>query len=194
MAKKKPGRVAEAEICESGLCNVGNLLVRGDKVSFLSVERYQEFQKSGGSRREEDGRVIWEPEMPASDVVLPGGYVVVHDTTGNLLSKCDLYIVKWYSLQGVSVSDLPHRELSAARKYYGAKTPIKVGSVDVPDGSWSEVGDVQFIRYFRAGHAQDTYEHMFDPPVKVYDCDSPLAWRLPLPEGCIVDDRGFVWP
>lgn len=191
MAKMKPGRVAEAEVCESGLCDVGNMLVRGDRVSFLSVERVK---RSGAKREEVDGRVVWTPEMPKADVTLPKGYVVIHDTAGNLLSKCDLYIVKWHPNYGVSISDLPHQELADARKYYGDKTPIKVGSVDVPEGPWNVVGHVQLIRYFRAGHDQDYYEHEFDPPVELYDCERPLAWRLPLPQGCVVDDRGFVWP
>jgi hypothetical protein len=187
----QPGKVAEAEVCESGLCDVGNMLVRGDKVSFVSVERVR---KSGAKRKEVDGRVIWTPEMPKADIELPRGFVVIHDTAGKLLSPCDLYIVKWYSNKGVAVSDLPHDELASVREYYGAKTKIKVGLVEIPEGPWEKVGRVQLIRYFRAGKAEDTYEHEFDPPVDLFDCARPLAWRLPLPQGCVVDDRGFVWP
>jgi hypothetical protein len=189
------GRVAEAEVCESGVCDVGNLLVRGDKVSFISEEKWKRLKAAGFKRTEEEGRVIWTPYMPAADVKLPRGYVVVHDTTGALLSKCDLYIVKWYSNSGATPSELPHDELKAARDYFGPDTPIKCGSVDIPpDKAWRKLGRVRFIRYFRAGHQQDDYEHEFDPAVDLFDMKRPLAWRMPLPNGCVVDDRGFVWP
>lgn len=191
---QQAGRVAEAEVCESGTCNVGNLLVRGDRVSFVSCEKWKRLKTAGYRRREEGGRVIWTPRVPNSDVKLPRGHVVVHDTTGNLLSQCDLYIVKWHSKTGISSSELPHDELRVAREYYGDNVPIKCGSVDIPQGPWRKVGKVKFIRYFRAGQQQDTYEHEYEPAVLLCDSSRPLAWRLALPIGCVVDDRGFVWP
>ena len=190
----QPGRVAEAEVCETGMCDLGFMLIRGDRVSFVSEEKMTRLKAAGFKRVEENGRVIWTPRVPKADIVLPRGYVVVHDTHGVLLSKCDLYIVKWHSSGGLMPADLPHQQLKAAQSYYGAKTPIKCGQVDIPEGPWRELGRVSFIRYFRAGEQQDNYEHEFDPPVDLCDTKQPLAWRLPLPEGCSVDDRGFVWP
>ncbi len=190
----QPGRVAEAEVCESGLCDVGFMLIRGDKVSFVSEEKWLRLKAAGYKRVEENGRVIWTPRVPKPDIVIPRGYVLIHDTRGNLLSKCDLYIVKWHNAASILLSDLPHQQLKAAQTYFGAQTPIKCGSVDIPEGPWRELGPVRFIRYFRAGELQDDYEHEFDPAVDLCDTKQPLAWRLPLPEGCSVDDRGFVWP
>lgn len=189
------GRVAEAEVCESGTCSVGALLVRGDRISFVSVEQVK---RLGAKRSTKDGKVVWEPRVPPADVRVPRGYVLVHDTSGNLLSRCDLYVVKWHkrSLGSIEVpEDLPTSQLNAAKKYYGKSTPIRIGSVDIPEGPWKRIpGKISCIRYYRAGVDRDYYEHEFDPHVELYDCARPIAWRLPLPDGCVVDDRGFVRP
>lgn len=176
------------------MCDLGFMLIRGDHVSFVSEEKWLRLKAAGYKRVEEDGRVIWTPRVPKPDIAIPRGYVLIHDTRGNLLSKCDLYIVKWHNAASILLSDLPHQQLKAAQTYFGAQTPIKCGRVDIPDGPWRELGPVRFIRYFRAGKQQDDYEHEFDPPVDLCDQKQPLAWRLPLPDLCVVDDRGFVWP
>lgn len=188
--------VVEAEVCETGLCNIGHLLVRGDRVSFVSVEQ---MKKTGAKRSVNgDGRVIWDPSPPKSDVVIPKNYVVVHDTSGALLSSCDLYIVRWHRIYTSSASDVDEvspEVLAAAKKYYGARAPISVGSVEIPEGKWSRIpGKMALIRYRRYGVDQDDYEHVWEPSVSLYDCAQPIAWRLPLPEGCRVDERGFVRP
>lgn len=187
--------VVEAEVCETGLCNIGHLLVRGDRVSFVSVEQ---LEKSGAKRTVDDGRVYWDPAPPKSDVVMEKGYVVVHDPSGALLSSCDLYVVKWHRIYTSSVSDVDEvspEVLAAAKEYYGAKTPISVGSVEFPEGPWSRIaGKMALIRYRRYGVDQDDYEHVWDPSVSLFICKHPIAFRLPLPEGCVVDERGFVRP
>lgn len=187
--------VVEAEVCETGLCNIGHLLVRGDRVSFVSVEQ---LKRSGAKRKVVDGRVYWDPAPPKSDVTMERGYVVVHDTTNSLLSSCDLYIVKWhqiYTRDSSGLDEISPEALASAREYYGPKTPIRVGSVEMPEGPWSRIpGKMALIRYRRYGVDQDDYEHVWEPSVSLYDCARPIAYRLPLPEGCVVDERGFVRP
>jgi hypothetical protein len=185
--------VVEAEVCETGLCSIGHLLVRGDRVSFVSDEQVE---KSGAKRKvNSEGRVIWDPEPPKSDVPLPRNYVVVHDTTGNLLSKCDLYIVRYYPKRTSDVDEISAEEIAAARRYYGRNVRVSVGSVELPEGPWKKIrGKMSMIRYRRVGVDGDNYEHVWEPSVDLYDCENPYAFRLPLPEGCLVDERGFVRP
>lgn len=190
-------QIVEAEVCETGLCSVGHLLVRGDRVSFVSVEQ---LKKSGAKRTVNgDGRVIWDPEPPKSDVnSISSSYVVVHDTSGRLLSSCDLYIVKWhriYMRASNGAEEISPEAIAAAKKYYGRNVSIRVGSVEIPEGPWSRItGKMALIRYRRYGVDADDYEHVWEPSVSLYDCGHPMSWRLPLPEGCLVDERGFVRP
>lgn len=195
-------RIAEATICDAKGCYDGHLMVRGDQISFLSVQRWKQLQKQGYKREVEKGDVIWSPEMPESDVKLPSDFVLVHDTTGELLSKCDFYVLKWRGRRGAksmrnSIQTINEQLLEDAREYFVSESGRELrpghGSVEIPDGSWTKVASVQFIRYRRPGFVKP-FEHDYDPAVDVYDCMSPLAWRLPLPTGCVVDSRGFVWP
>ena len=195
-------RIAEATVCDAKGCDTGHLMVRGDQVSFLSVQRWKQLAREGYKREVSKGDVIWTPEMPESDVKLPANFVLVHDTTGSLLSKCDLYVLKWRGQKGTksasnSTYAINEQLLEDAREYFVSEDGRELrpghGSVEIPDGSWKKVARVQFVRYRRPGFVKP-FEHDYDPPVDVYDCLSPLAWRLPLPTGCVVDSRGFVWP
>lgn len=183
--------LVEAEVCDTGLCQVGHLLVRGDRVSFVSDEQVK---KSGAKRSVRDGRVYWDPEPPKSDVVMDNDYVVVHDPTGTLLAPCDMYLVRFFSptsnQEGISAD-----AIAAARRYYGKNERLVVGQVEFPEGPWKRIpGKMQMIRYRRWGDLGDSYEHVWEPSVSLYDCRKPIAWRMPLPEGCVVDARGFVRP
>lgn len=195
-------RIAEVTVCDDKSCDTGHLMVRGDQVSFLSVQRWSALQRQGYKREVVEGDVIWAPEMPESDVKLPPDYVLVHDTAGELLSKCDLYVLRWRGQTGnksgrKGAGSINEQLLEDAREYFvsengGALRP-GFGYVEIPEKSWTKVATVQFIRYRRPGFAKP-FEHDYDPAVEVHDCLSPLAWRLPLPSGCVVDSRGFVWP
>lgn len=194
-----PARIAEATVCDATGCDTGHLMVRGDRIGFLSQQRYKQLLREGYTRRVEQGSVIWEPEMPDSDVKLPAGYVLVHDTTGKLLSKCDLYVLRWRGqIRSQLGTNLVNEQLLAdARDYFvdadGGEIKPALGSVEIPAGSWTKVATVKFIRYRRAGHPKP-FEHEYEPAVEVHDSSRVLAWRLPLPTGCVVDSRGFVWP
>lgn len=195
-------RIAEATVCDNSGCYTGHLMVRGDQVSFLSVQRWSALQRQGYKREVDKGDVIWTPEMPESDVKLPAGYVLVHDTTGEILNKCDLYVLKWRGKTGSNpaksdTGSINEQLLRDAREYFVAESGRELtpghGAVEIPEGSWTKVASVQFVRYRRPGFPKP-FEHDYDPAVDVYDCMRPLAWRLPLPSGCVVDSRGFVWP
>lgn len=176
-------RVAVAKFCEDGSCSKGEILVRGDRVSFVSTEQVRRV-----------GRHKLDADKMPSDVVLPNDFVLVQDPTGELLSPCDVYVVRWHRQQ----TQKGHTNNSALRKhardYFGSRTPLQVGFVDIPESPWQRVATVQFIRYRRAGELQGMYEHEYEPRVSLFDSQKPLAWRLPLPEGCVINAHGFVKP
>lgn len=176
-------RLATTKICEDGYCELGELLVRGDRISFVSVEQVQ---RVGKHKR--------DPVAMPSDVVLPPSYVVVHDPTAALLNQCDMHFVKWRNERRKRAPSVRPELIQIARAYFGSRSTIVRGTVDIPKGPWHRECEVQFIRYRREGDDNRDYEHEYDVPVRLMYSTRPLAWRLPLPEGCIVNAHGFVRP
>lgn len=176
-------RLGTARICDSGYCELADLLVRGDRISFVSVEQVQRV-----------GRHKLDAVAMPSDVTLPESFVVVHDPTGTLLNKCDMYFVKWRSATRKRAPTVRPELIKIARAYFGSRSRITRGTVDIPKGPWHRECEVQFIRYRREGDDRGDYEHEYDVPVRLLYSTRPLAWRLPLPEGCVVNSHGFVRP
>lgn len=186
LAMLRPGvggepRVAEVEICDEKVCEIGHFLVRGDHVSFVSVEQVRRV-----------GEHKLDPHRMPSDIRLPRGYVVVNDPTGRLLSKCDVYVLPWRRKRSFSRQQVHARDLAAAREYFGTDD-LRNGEIVIPEKKWTRVARVAFIRYRRYGFTKP-FEHRYDPPVDLFQHARPLGWRLPLPEGCLIDSRGFVRP
>src|SRR5262245_41136563 len=141
-------RVAETEICDEVSCETVHLLVRGDRVSFVSLEQARKVGED--ARVVRDGIVSWKRPMP-SDAKLPPDYVMVNDAAGRLLSKCDIYVVKWRNAGRRETSEIHRSDLSAARDYFGSGAQIRSGFIEVPRGPWRRVGRVRLIRYMRYG-------------------------------------------
>lgn len=197
MSEETPaeGRLAEATVCDTGACYTSHLLVRGTHIEFVTVDQLRRYG-CGNGRQKAPKECRLDPRRVPSDVRLPRSHVLVHDTTGYLLDKCELYVVRWRGARRRNpTSDDP--AMIDAEKYFvtedGSPVPIRTGSVEIPDGAWRKVARVKYIRYRRAGY-QTPFEHEYDVPVDLEDTMRPLAWRLPLPEGCVVDNRGFVRP
>lgn len=189
------GRVAEAIVCEEDVCQTSHMLVRGTHIEFVTVDQIRAYGCGNGqSKAKKECRL--DPARLPSDVRIPRSHVLVHDTTGQLLSKCELYVVRW---RGAKTPRLQHQDpaIMDAEKYFmdqhGNPVPIRGGSVEIPEGPWRRVAKVKLIRYRRAGY-QKPFEHEYEVPVELEDTMRPLAWRLPLPEGCVIDNRGFVRP
>lgn len=173
------GRVAITEVCDEVSCQQSQLLVRGDRISFVSVEQVKKV-----------GRYPLDEEKMPSDVFLPEDFVVVHDTAGILFDRCHMHIVKWRKGRKRTMNGSD----PDVSKYFGKNAEIQVGDVEIPQGPWKKRGKIAFIRYRRTGNLKGNYEHDFDPCVFLYSTQRPLSWKLRLPNGCIVDERGFVRP
>jgi hypothetical protein len=180
-----PARAVEAEVCDSEACRTAPMMVRADQVQFVTPAQVR---KVGYHKLD-------TAKMP-SDLSIPAPYVLVHDTAGLLLSRCDLYVVKWHRMYARSNPSyaVPVRVEGDLKDYFGPRANLQWGEVEIPNGPWKRFAMVQFIRYRRAGKEAGLYEHEYEIPVTLYGCKNPLAWRISLPSGCKVDERGFVWP
>lgn len=194
------GHIVEATDCTTGACYTHWILERGYNISFVSTEQVRRsgakrFVRPTGPNGERE--VYWEPRLPRADVTFPRGFVLVHDTTGELLHRCDMYIVRKKRGAKFAPDDVPQNVLNDAESYFVDQhekaLPILGGSVEIPQGPWVRLARVRLIRYRRAGFSKP-FEHAYDPPVEVHYSRGTLGYRLPLPNGCIVDDHGFRWP
>lgn len=143
------------------------IIIKGDEVSFLRPD--------------------------ADEYFCPPTFVILHDVTGKDLRRCDFYIVRAQAGTGddLIVSDSVY---DTAIAYFANDAELKEILVDIPGGPWNRIGEVHAIRYRRKGKHAGDYEHPYDPPVVLYRCERPHAYRLRLPDSCIVDERGFVSP
>jgi len=143
-------------------------LVKGDEVSFV---------------RKRDGHVIY----------MPADFVMVHDVHGELVRSCDLFVVHYqHGRNGTSQSDVSLKK--KAVDYYGKNTPLETGAVDVPIDGWHRVAATYEIRYRRMGKHKGLYSHVFSELPWLEQCRHTLAFKLPLPDGCVLNERGIVWP
>lgn len=184
-------RVAEVEVCDEQVCETGHFLVRGDRVSFVSTDKTTREQIDRLRSTDPDGTVRWK-RFIQSDVPLPPSYVLVHDAAGRLLNKCDVYVLRWSSSRRQMESDMHRSDLRAAQDYFGPEARIRGGSIDLPGEDWAPIARIHIIRYRRYGFGM--FEHVYDTPVELQSTTRPLAWKLPLPDGCVIDSRGFVRP
>jgi hypothetical protein len=171
---------ALANTCGPRAC--GQMLVRGDRISFVSTEQV----------RRVGAHELNDKKMP-SDLVCPPSYVLVGDPSGTMFDNCHFYVVKW-SQSRAKRSNIEPEAKERADEYFGSTRGLQVGSVDIPKGPWQRVAKVKYIRYRRFGEHAGNYEHTWEFPVTLQVSQNPLAWRVPLPQGCVVDERGFVWP
>lgn len=118
----------------------------------------------------------------------PPSYGIIHDPDGKELPKCIVFVgpVRRTSVPAAA----PSRK---AKAYLGRKFPPKKAIVNRPPDSWKPIGEVVEILYERRGKYAGKYFH----PFKAFSptlSRSGRFYRLELRNGCIVDDRGFVFP
>lgn len=137
--------------------------------------------------------VEFEPEGGGEIISLPSKYVFLHDHTGRLLRRCDFYVLPCARSMTQSVRIDP-TVIRKAQDYYGQDVKLEHVNVDIPKASWHRVAQIQRIIYKRTGKHRGHYQHPYNQPVWLYASDAPPGWRVELPDGCIVDARGFVDP
>jgi hypothetical protein len=159
------------------------LMVKGDRVDFVRL----------------DGTIF----------KCPRDFIVMHDVSGQDRRRCDFYVCS-YSWKRCDVCDVDPVTLREFRKYYGNQAVPEVGTIAVPKGPWHRAYEIDAIRYRRRhvpqrGFKDIPYRHLwnddrhglgtFKYSVPVWVEENGLgAYRMPLPEGCVVDERGYVSP
>lgn len=125
-------------------------------------------------------------------VVLPPKFGIIHDPEGVDLPKCNVYLGPY------EISRKQATLTKAAAAYFGHSYRGRVARVDVPKGPWNVVGSARVIFYERPGRYQGRYFHpfykkaAFPKPLLLRKCGA--FFKLDLPDGCVVNDRGFVFP
>ncbi len=142
-------------------------------------------------------------EMKNGDVVeLPGDWGIIHDPLGECIPRCELMLAP-YRVVRRNASKLPQELADAASDYFGDKTPLYQADIDLPAGPWDRVGRVVRIYYDRYGDLEGPYQHPFKQPVllsrqkraQVFPGGHKVrAYKLSLPNECVIDEHGFVWP
>jgi hypothetical protein len=131
-----------------------------------------EFRMADGSRRR-----------------LPVSYGMIHDPDGKNFPRCSVFVGP------VTRTQQPVKPSSKAVDYFGSKYIPRKAIIQglVRSRNWVPVGEVAEIFYVRRGRHADRYYHpfkRFNPTLS----KSGRFYRLDLRDGCIVDDRGFVFP
>jgi hypothetical protein len=129
------------------------------------------------------------PHKIAGKVIsLPAAYGIIHDPEGEHFDRCECFFGPYKSTQRkVEMT-------SKAKAYMGPSYPARFAVVDVPRGPWNSVGEVAQIFYRRPGRYSGKYFHPFKDGYAPTLSKCGRFYRLSLPGGCIVDDRGFVFP
>jgi hypothetical protein len=131
------------------------------------------------------GREISFDMEDGETIALPKAYGMIHSP--DTVRKCHVYFGPFEKTRQIE-SELNQ----TAKKYFGDDYDGRVAYIDIPSGSWRSAGRARVIFYDRPGQYSDYYRHEFSEPV-------PLSvngrfYRLSLPDGCVVNDRGFVTP
>lgn len=133
----------------------------------------------------------------------PRSHVVLHDPDGITWPKCSVLIGDFERLD-----EAPGKIPDWARDYFGKTYEPRKGRVEsLPPrrlSDWQELGELKDIRYIRRGNrfgergffhpfGKRRWQSLFITGRAVLYKHS--SWyRIEFPDGCLIDDRGFVWP
>lgn len=129
-------------------------------------------------------------------ILLPEKNVVVHDISGEQRRSCDFYICEQMG-GGGSDSAPTDAAVAAAKRWSGTVGKVSLQKVALPDPPWQFAAQIDAIWYRRDAveGLGGRYAHPYSPSVALYRSQrQPGGWRIALPDGCIVDERGYVSP
>jgi hypothetical protein len=142
---------------------------------------------------------------------VPSDAGMLYDESGTYWPRCSLLISEF--ARGKKKSD-------QGADYFGRDATVFEGNVDLPPkdiAAWHKLGEIDQIFYDRAGTKHPGFfRHQFNKPKGLYRLiflfkkraskhpavvyslwrrkTEEQFFRIELPEGCIVDDRGIVLP
>lgn len=129
---------------------------------------------------------------------------MLYDSSGKHWPSCSVLITPFEN---------GTKEVDEGKSYFGRNALVCEGRVDLPSKSldgWKNLGELKEVYYDRAGTKHPGYfRHEFNKPRGILRLIWPLKragrmpavlysrdgmFRIELPEGCIIDDRGYVVP
>ena len=115
---------------------------------------------------------------------------IIHDTDGEVFDRCVVFVGPYKKTRKKPAS-VP----SKATRYFGSQYQPHECIVNIPSGPWKYLGEVVQILYERTKGSKYAakYFHVFKSRSPRLS-KSGSYYRLNLQDGCIVDDRGFVFP
>jgi hypothetical protein len=115
---------------------------------------------------------------------------IIHDTGGEVFDRCVIFVGPYKKTRKKA-----EKPPTAATRYFGSNYTQHECIVNIPSGPWKYLGEVVQILYERTKGSKYAakYFHVFKTKSpRLSKCGS--YYRLNLQDGCIVDDRGFVFP
>ncbi len=140
------------------------------------------------SIRVESDRVAFDM-VDGKKLKLPASYGTLHDQEGTVLPKCDVFFGPFKKTKK------PVEMSRSERRYFGAQHRAVLAELPkIPVDGWKKVGDVVMIYYVRRGHrAPGGFHHPFKSRHPTLYKQGRL-YKLSLGTGCLVDDRGYIYP
>jgi hypothetical protein len=129
-------------------------------------------------------------ELPPEErdpLVLPKGYGVCVDDSGEFLEECSLFLGP-IEVTRERIDEVP----DDARYWFGSDYEVRRAFVDVPSGKWKPVGQVAEILYYRPGEHDGDWKHEFYRPVPLFQ--NRDWYKLKLPRDCKITHRGIERP
>lgn len=140
-----------------------------------------------------------------STVEFPKSWGLVHDPSGVCIDRCEVLVCP-YRTTNTACVELPPDIYDAAMDYWGKDYELKAGLVEIPRGPWDRVGRIVRVYYDRYGQLASPYQHPFkdvkedtailyrQKRAQKFGRSSHKAYRISLPDGCVINAHGFVWP
>ncbi len=127
------------------------------------------------------------------ELVLPPGLGMLHDPSGTVFPPCEFPICAFDGNDKTDIAMTPEMQKIVVQ-HFGDGAKWKGGDARIPQGPWTALPDAKRIYYVRKGHKAGRYHHDFAEPMPIFINSTGTAAKLVLPAGCIVNERGIVWP